>query len=271
MPSASFPPQPHLQPSDDPGHDGLASVDRTLRLIHVSAALVAQLGQPASSLREQLLADALPAWAPTLEPALRLVFETGVPVLSITLPPGLAAMPQDSQQRHVASLYPVFNRDGAVLDVDLVFHLAAPPPAPAPTVEGDTDPVFDGDETIASVGPSLQSLDTRTQQGHHRQERGDLLDQSFEAIVGWEPGGSIVLWSRGAEELYGFTRLEALGQVSHHLLGTVYPQPTAEIEADLVAAGRASFSIQPERGAASGWRAARRSWSPPRGGALSLR
>ncbi len=47
----------------------------------------------------------------------------------------------------------------------------------------------------------------------------------------------IVLWTLGAEELYGYTREEALGRVSHELLQTEFPQPLEEIEKTLGAHG----------------------------------
>ena len=43
----------------------------------------------------------------------------------------------------------------------------------------------------------------------------------------------IVLWSAGAEHLYGYTRQEALGKNVHELLKTEFPQPLAEISAAL--------------------------------------
>ena len=47
----------------------------------------------------------------------------------------------------------------------------------------------------------------------------------------------MVLWTRGAEQLYGYSQKEALGQISHDLLKTVFPQPLAEIQKSLHANG----------------------------------
>lgn len=46
--------------------------------------------------------------------------------------------------------------------------------------------------------------------------------------------GEILYWTRGAEELYGFTPDAALGHVSHELLQTVFPTPLAAVDAQLV-------------------------------------
>jgi PAS domain S-box-containing protein len=48
----------------------------------------------------------------------------------------------------------------------------------------------------------------------------------------------IVQWSLGAERLYGFSKEEALGHVSHELFQTEFPQPLAQIEATLRRTGR---------------------------------
>jgi PAS domain S-box-containing protein len=48
----------------------------------------------------------------------------------------------------------------------------------------------------------------------------------------------IVLWNQGAEKLYGFSKEEALGRMSHELLRTEFPRPIEEIEQELHRAGR---------------------------------
>jgi PAS domain S-box-containing protein len=47
----------------------------------------------------------------------------------------------------------------------------------------------------------------------------------------------IVFWNPGAADLYGFSADEAMGQVSHTLLRTVFPAPLADIRAQLIATG----------------------------------
>jgi PAS domain S-box-containing protein len=46
--------------------------------------------------------------------------------------------------------------------------------------------------------------------------------------------GEVLYWTKGAEELYGFTPAEALGRISHELLQTVFPTALAEVDARLV-------------------------------------
>ena len=47
----------------------------------------------------------------------------------------------------------------------------------------------------------------------------------------------VVLWTRGAQELYGFTAKEAVGRFSHDLLQTSFPLPLKEIEETLLRDG----------------------------------
>lgn len=69
------------------------------------------------------------------------------------------------------------------------------------------------------------------------QQRAQLLDQSHDAIFVWELGGTITYWNHGAERLYGYPRVDAIGRVSHTLLQTEHPEPTGAFETRLVSQG----------------------------------
>ena len=58
----------------------------------------------------------------------------------------------------------------------------------------------------------------------------ELLDKVQEPIFSWTPGGMIHYWNVGAENLYGFTRQEALGRSGHELLRTFHPLGIHKIE-----------------------------------------
>ena len=68
--------------------------------------------------------------------------------------------------------------------------------------------------------------------------QANLLEQTHDAIIVWEFPRTIIFWNRGAEQLYGFSREEAIGRHSHELLQTVHPLPTPAFEADLERAGQ---------------------------------
>jgi PAS domain S-box-containing protein len=52
-----------------------------------------------------------------------------------------------------------------------------------------------------------------------------LLDLSEEAIFAWDLASGIVEWNAASERLYGYSREEAVGRISHELLATIHPEP----------------------------------------------
>ena len=52
-----------------------------------------------------------------------------------------------------------------------------------------------------------------------------------------ELDGSIVFWNRLAEQQYGWSCHQALGNISHQLLNTIFPSPLQEINRQLLEAG----------------------------------
>jgi PAS domain S-box-containing protein len=65
-------------------------------------------------------------------------------------------------------------------------------------------------------------------------EQADLLDITHDAIFVRDMNDVITFWNRGAEELYGWPREEAIGRVSHELIRTVFPAPLQDIKAALI-------------------------------------
>ena len=74
--------------------------------------------------------------------------------------------------------------------------------------------------TLRALAKILRDLTGRKLAEDELSRRAVLLDQAHEAIVAWTWGGPITFWNRGAEELYGFAREEAVGRVVHQLLQT---------------------------------------------------
>ena len=65
-----------------------------------------------------------------------------------------------------------------------------------------------------------------------------LLDLSLDPILVWDFDGGIQEWNRGCEELYGYTRDEALGKIKEQLLHVIVPGSSfAELKSELQAHG----------------------------------
>jgi two-component system sensor kinase FixL len=69
-------------------------------------------------------------------------------------------------------------------------------------------------------------------------EQAALLDLTHDTIFVRDVNDVITYWNRGAEELYGWTRNEAIGKNSHDLNQTVFPAPLEDIKAELTRTGR---------------------------------
>jgi PAS domain S-box-containing protein len=67
------------------------------------------------------------------------------------------------------------------------------------------------------------------------QLQASLIEMAHDAILIRDPASIIVSWNRGAEDLYGWTAQEAIGQVTHDLLKTQFPESFEAIELVLAA------------------------------------
>ncbi|HEY0606260.1 MAG TPA: PAS domain S-box protein [Herpetosiphonaceae bacterium] len=68
-------------------------------------------------------------------------------------------------------------------------------------------------------------------------QQASLLELTQDAIFVRDMQSRVTYWNRGAEELYGWSKVEALGQQTHHLLHTEFPQPLAAIEVQVFTSG----------------------------------
>src|ERR1700758_5036033 len=62
------------------------------------------------------------------------------------------------------------------------------------------------------------------------EEKARLLDLANDAILVRDASDCITFWNKGAAALYGFTREQAIGRVSHDLLRTKFPEALASIQ-----------------------------------------
>jgi PAS domain S-box-containing protein len=75
-------------------------------------------------------------------------------------------------------------------------------------------------------------------------EQIQMLNLSHDAIVVYDMNDIITFWNRGAEDVYGFTSEQAVGQSIHLLTGTRFPVPKQLIHDELLRSGRWSGEMQ---------------------------
>ena len=95
---------------------------------------------------------------------------------------------------------------------------------------------------MTTIRASLQEIQAEVEERKRAQEilreQASLLDLTHDALFVRGEDDTITYWNRGAEELYGWKRDEALGTVTRELLGTVFPSSFAEIESIVLRVGR---------------------------------
>ena len=92
---------------------------------------------------------------------------------------------------------------------------------------------------LKQANKKLQSEITERQRVEQTLRQGaDLLDLTHDTIFARDMNDVITYWNRGAEELYGWKKEEAIGKISHELTQTVFPAPLEEINETLLRSDR---------------------------------
>ena len=93
--------------------------------------------------------------------------------------------------------------------------------------------------SIAAIGlTTFLALQSQSSEAALR-EQASLLDLTHDSIVARRFDDDVITyWSRGAEELYGWDRVEAVGRVGSELRKTAIPLPLDQIKAELLRVGR---------------------------------
>ena len=107
-------------------------------------------------------------------------------------------------------------KDGRLIDVSLTIS-----PVKSPNGE------------IVGVSKIARDITKQRQTEWRLAEQTRLLDLSNEAILVRDGEDRISYWNDGARELYGYSREEALGKVTHKLLRTVHSQSLTDIRKKL--------------------------------------
>jgi PAS domain S-box-containing protein len=80
---------------------------------------------------------------------------------------------------------------------------------------------------------NIRDITERKKAEQELSEKARLLDLSHDAIIVRDLDGCIRYWNHGAEELYGWSRAEVLGKMSHILLQTKFPIPLRQMTEEL--------------------------------------
>jgi PAS domain S-box-containing protein len=94
-------------------------------------------------------------------------------------------------------------------------------------------PVKDAGGCVIGASKVARDITERKQVERVLAERAMLLDLSSDAIFVRDLADRVTYWNKSASELYGYSAEEAVGQVSHELLRTEFPEPLERITEQL--------------------------------------
>jgi PAS domain S-box-containing protein len=107
-------------------------------------------------------------------------------------------------------------KDGTLLDLSLTIS-----------------PVKDAAGRVVGASKVARDITERKQVEQALAERARLLDLSNDAIFVRDAADRITYWNQSASALYGYSREEAAGRVTHELLRTEFPEPLERITEQL--------------------------------------
>jgi PAS domain S-box-containing protein len=107
-------------------------------------------------------------------------------------------------------------KDGTLLDLSLTIS-----------------PVKDAAGRVVGASKVARDITERKQVEQALAERARLLDLSNDAIFVRDAADRITYWNQSASALYGYSREEAAGRVTHELLRTEFPEPMERITEQL--------------------------------------
>ena len=89
------------------------------------------------------------------------------------------------------------------------------------------------DPDVQAIVVNYRDITGRKRTEEDLRQQAQLLDLAHDAIMAIRLDGTIEFWNRGAEQMYGWSRDEAIGKISHALLRTEFPEPLGDLEAKL--------------------------------------
>jgi PAS domain S-box-containing protein len=181
-----------------------------------------------------LAAIVISAWYGGTGPGVFAVFASAVAILYFfqLTRPGLAPHPYDL----VRLVQFVFT--GAVVTVAMAVHRRAQQSLQQARDQLEIKVAERTGELRKTNDQLQQEVAERRRADEILRERAGLLDLTHDTVFVRDMNDVITYWNRGAEELYGWRRQEAIGQIGHQLMRTIFPEPLDEINTKLLRAGR---------------------------------
>ena len=113
-------------------------------------------------------------------------------------------------------------QDGTVIDVSIT-----------------VSPIYGTSGDVIGASSIHRDITERKRAEEELRLRAELLDLAHDAVIVRDPVESRVgFWNREAQAIYGYSREEALGRVTHELLATVFPESGQAVEDALARDGR---------------------------------
>jgi PAS domain S-box-containing protein len=104
-------------------------------------------------------------------------------------------------------------------------------------VEHSAAPILAARGKAIGVVLVFRDVEARRQEQIATAEQASLIELTQDSVLVIDMEGNILFWSRGAEMMLGYSKAQAIGNVSHELLRTEFPRPLEEIRAELLRVG----------------------------------
>jgi len=104
-------------------------------------------------------------------------------------------------------------------------------------VEHSAAPIFAAEGKIIGVVLVFRDVAERRRERIATEEQAALLELTQDSVFVIDMEGRVQFWSRGAEAMLGYTKMEAAGKIAHEMLCTEFPKPFVEITAQLMRVG----------------------------------
>jgi PAS domain S-box-containing protein len=111
------------------------------------------------------------------------------------------------------------------------------------TILGNAKPLLDDVGNVRGCLGAFVDISERKKSEEAVARQAELIDLSPDAIIVRKFDGTITFWSKGAENLYGWKKEEAVGQNVNLLLKTKLPQSIDDIQNELKTKGKWSGEI----------------------------